>query len=176
MPPPHTLHHLTDRTRAIRPARPARPTRATARPIACAVAEALPPGLPSAQPALARSAAAALARAGLLASVGEYGGHATADALMPLGSLVVVPMAALWDLDPELVAEDGLDPAVWHVLASDASGGLLEPALGGDACPSVLLAVRAGLSPLAAPALVRAALADPLVAPLVLGTTTGSRR
>ena len=174
MPPTHTLHHPTDRTRAIRPARPARPARAAARPITRAAADALPPGLPGAQRALARSAAAALARAGLVASVGEYGGQATADAHLALGSLVVVPMAALWDLDPELAAEDGADPAVWHVLAREGGGRLLEPDLSADACPSVLLAVRARLSPLVAPALVRAALADPQVARLVLGTA-GSR-
>ena len=122
--------------------------------------------LAAAQRVLATGAAAALAAAGLIASVGEYGGHFTADAAMPDGSLVLVPMGALWDLDPDLAAEDGADPDDWHVLARDASGTLLEPGHGYP-CPSVLWAVDAGLDPAVAPFLVEFALADPAVAALL---------
>lgn len=87
--------------------------------------------------------------------------HATADLVLPRGRLVLVPMADLWDLSAEVALEDDRDPAVWHVLARDSRGRLLEPGLGADACPSVMWAVRAGVDPAVAVSLVDAALADP---------------
>ncbi len=46
---------------------------------------------------------------------GRYCDFGTADVARPLGSLIVMPMAALVDLDYDLAIED--DVGVWHVLA-----------------------------------------------------------
>jgi hypothetical protein len=127
-----------------------------------------PHDTPSAQRLLAATAVDLLVETGRRAVLGSCGDHATADVLTISGRLVLMPMASLWELDAELADEDDDDPAVWHILARDASGNLLSPATGADACPSVIWAVRAGIDPAAAVPLCDAALADPEIA-LLLG-------
>jgi hypothetical protein len=163
LPSTTTMPHQADRTG---PDGPTAPSRTDHDPTA-AIAALYPRSADAAQAVLAATAADLMAEAGLVASVGEYGGHATAEAATTRGHLVLVPMADLDALDAEIALEDDSDPAVWHVMGRDASGTLLEPDLRGAGCPSVMWAVRAGVDPAAAVDLVAAALADPLVAALV---------
>jgi hypothetical protein len=146
---------------------PPRPVRPAAPPVADRVAVLYPVDLPSAQRLLAVEAVRTLRDAGTPAWVGSYDLHATCDVPVPGGRLVLVPMARLWDLDPALAAEDDADPAVWHVMARDPSGGWVDDSLPGWGCPSVLWAVRAGIDPACAVDLVQAALADPRLALLL---------
>jgi hypothetical protein len=159
MPAAPTIPHPPDRTgQPVRPA-PHDPT--------AQIAALYPAGAQAAQHAFACAAAGAVAAAGRTARTGSMAVHATAEARAGDGWLVLVPMAGLADLDVALAIEDDADPAVWHVMARDGSGRLLEPMTGAHGCPSVLWAVRAGIDPSAAVGLVDAALADPLVRSLL---------
>lgn len=159
MPAAPTIPHPPDRT--------GQPVRRAPHDPTAAVAALYPADAQAAQHALASAAADALADAGKTARTGSMAAHATAEARAGEGWLVLVPMAGLADLDAALAIEDDADPAVWHVMARDGSGALLEPMTGAHGCPSVLWAVRAGIDPSAAVALVDAALADPLVRSLL---------
>ena len=148
----HTLHHEPDRTELP-----------PAADMTAAVAATYPADAACAQRLLAHAAVAALNASGRLAWSGRCGDHATAETAVPGGTLVLVPMAGLSDLDAVLADEDDLDPAVWHVLARDPHGSLLRDPSPRYGCPSVLWAVRAGIDPACAAALVQVALADPAV-------------
>jgi hypothetical protein len=150
---------------------PSRPVRPAASSVADRVAALYPLDLPAAQRLLAQEAVRTLRDAGTTtASLGSYDLHATCDVPVREGRLVLVPMAALWDLDPALAAEDDGDPAVWHLMARDPGGRWVDDPLPGWGCPSVLWAVRAGIDPACGVGLVQAALADPRVAALLGGS------
>lgn len=153
---------------ALPTARPARPPARPARDASADVAALYPQDLPAAQALLARGAVDALATAGVPAHLGSYGDHATCQTPTGLGStLVLVPMALLYDLDPALAAEDDADPAVWHLMALDGRGRWVDDPVPVWSCPSVLWAVRAGIDPACAVDLVATALADPYLRPLL---------
>lgn len=166
MPAP-TLHQDPDRTGYHRPASPPR-THAVDDP-AAEVAALYPGDAAAAQRLLAEQAVDVLRRARRLAQVGSYGIHATCETAVPGGTLVLVPMAALVDLDADLADEDDQDPAVWHVLVRDPEGALVEDPLPEHSCPSVLWAVRAGIDPQAAVGLVAAVQTDPYLSALLGG-------
>ncbi|GAC1439367.1 MAG: hypothetical protein NVSMB55_00600 [Mycobacteriales bacterium] len=133
------------------------------------VARLYPTDTPAGQRLLAQHSVQALRAAGRLADPGGYGLHATADCAVNGGSLVLVPMARLTDLDADLAVEDDLDPGVWHVLARNIQGRLIEDPSPGYGCPSVLLAVRRGIDPALAVGLVHLVMSDPYLRALIGG-------
>lgn len=132
------------------------------------IAALYPHDLAAAQALLAAEAARVLRAAGRPAGPGLYGEHATCETPVPAGTLLLVPMAALWDLDAALAAETHDDPAVWHLLVRTPGGGYVSDPAPLHGCPSVLWAARAGIDPACAAGLVETALADPALG-LLLG-------
>lgn len=137
---------------------------------ACAeVASLYPHDTARAQRVLAEACVEVLLADGHDADPGWCGEHRSAEIRLPLARLLLVPMAGLADLNAELAIEDDADPGLWHLLARDHAGRLLAPGLGTHSCPSVLLTVRAGVDPVAAPAVLAVALADRDIAALLGG-------